>query len=62
MGLNIYSTIYKIHDQQKPTVSIGNYTHCFVIIYNGKKSEKEIDVYGYVTELLFCTPEANTTL
>ena len=33
---NIYTLIYKIYNQQGPTVSIGNYTEYFVITYMGK--------------------------
>ena len=45
--------------------STGNDIHYLIIMYNGKKSEKEyiyINIYIYKTESLCCTPENNTTV
>ena len=45
--------------------STGNDIHYLIIMYNGKKSEKEyiyINIYIYKTESLCCTLENNTTV
>ena len=47
-------TINKIDEQQGLLYSTGNYSQRFVIIYDGKESEKE---YAYITGSLHCTPE-----
>ena len=39
-----------------------NSTQYYIITYMGKESEKNGDIYLYITESLCCTPETNTTL
>ena len=46
-----YYYIYKIDNQQGPTVQQGNYIHYLAITYNEKESEKEyICIYLYINE------------
>ena len=57
-GINIYTLLYTKQITNKDLLcSTGNYTQYLVITFKEKESEK----YS-VTESLFCTPEANTTL
>ena len=56
---HIHTTIYKIDNQQEPTVSTGNSTKYSVMTYMGKES-KRVDIYLYLTDSLFCTVETNT--
>ena len=47
-GINIYnSTIYKINNQQGPTIYTGNSNQYYVITYMEKESEKDW-IYVYV--------------
>ena len=61
-GINIYTILYKIDNQQGPTVSTGNSTQYSVITYMGKGSKKRMDSWICITNSLYCTPESNTTL
>ena len=48
-------------EQQGSTVQHRELYIQYLIIYNGKESEKEY-IYIYITESLCCTPEANTNI
>ena len=63
LKLPIQTTVYKIYNQQGPTIQQRKLTQYSVITYVGKESEKEwVYVCIYVTESLCCIPETNTTL
>ena len=60
---HIHTTIYKVDNQQGPTIQHRNYTQHSVMIYMGKESEKDIDIcikrYTYNLTALCRTLETN---
>ena len=69
-GIKIYILLYRKQITNKDLLyTTENYIQYLIITYNGKESKKEyIYVYMYthtyifLTELLCCTPETDTTL
>ena len=60
VGINICTLLYIKQIINKDLLySTENSTQYSVITYKGKESEKEY-IYIYMTESLFCTPEAKT--
>ena len=58
----IYTTMFKINNQQGPTVQHRELCLIFWEYYiNGKRFFKKIDTCLCITESLCCTPETNTT-
>ena len=58
--MNRYTLLYiKEMNNKDLLYSTGNYTQYVVITYKGKEYEK-IDIYAYITESFFCTPETKT--
>ena len=59
-GINLHILLYTKQINNKDLFyNTGNYIQYFIIIYNGKESEKECVC---VTESFCCTSETNTTL
>ena len=61
-GIDVHTTIFKINNQQGPTVQHKERCSIFCNKLNGKRIGERIDTCICITESLCCTPETNTTL
>ena len=60
--IKIYTLLYiKQITNKELLYSTGNSTQYLVITYNGRECKNKY-IYLYITESLYCIPEANTTL
>ena len=59
---HVYTAMFKIDNQQGPTLQHREFCSIFCKNLNGKRIWKRIDTCICITESLCCTPEINTTL
>ena len=59
---HVYTTIFKIDNQQGPTVQHRELGSIFCNNRNGKRIWERIDICICISESLCCTPDTNTTL
>ena len=62
LGLTCTPTIFKIDNQQGPTVQHRELCSIFCNNLNRKRIQKRTDTCIRITESLCCTPETNTTV
>ena len=59
---HVHTAMFKIDNQQGPTIQQRELCSTFCNNLNGKTILKRIDTWICITELFCCTPETNTTL
>ena len=59
---HVYTAIFKIHNQQGPTIEPRELCSIFCNNLNRKRIRKRIDTYMCIAESLCCTPETSTPL